>query len=193
MKLRHRQTGEILELTDYLPDAQGAKEIASVYRAAAAPPEEKIVPPGIIRLKVHTGEIISVSKITQTRSPFPYDKQIRIHLNLPPFIEVIPQNKSSVWSVIVNGMEWSIGDQMHNQVIHQFKWSNESGWWALTDGIYAIHLAKIFQESNFTVKHQSIAPIVQPEPPKSFHQTYRNAQHLMQMFFLNWFKKLIVN
>ncbi len=143
MKLRHKETGEIIDLPDYLPQEQDAREIARIFQEAAAPATEKQVPPGIMRLKTESGDIISVSKITGTASHFPYDKLMRIHLHLPPFTQVEQNKKSLIWTVSVNGMDWSVGARIYEHVIEKLEWNPASGWWAHTDGIYAIQLEKL--------------------------------------------------
>src|ERR1700682_5004678 len=150
MKLRHKESGEIIDLPDYLPEYEDAKEIARVFRDAAALSDNNELPPGIVSLKTYTGDIIQVAKITNTISHFPYDKLIRIHLHLPPFTNIEQQNKSTVWSVLVNGMEWSVGSEIFDLVIQKLEWFKQSGWWAITDGIFAIQLDKISFESNQT-------------------------------------------
>jgi hypothetical protein len=166
MKLHHKETGEIIDLPDYLPEENDAKEIARIFSEAAAPVLEKQVPPGIRKLKTYSDDIISVEKFCRTVPNFSYDKLVRIHLNLPPFNNMEANRKSDIWSVLVKGIEWSLGGQVHGMTIVKLEWNEQSGWWAITDGIYAVHLEKL----------------VSAEKPK-----------LVQMKERVWFKKMIAN
>jgi hypothetical protein len=143
MKLRHKETGEVVNLPDYLPEYEDAKEIARVFLEAEALSDKTGLPPGIVSLKTFSGEIVLVSKIINSNSQFSYDKLIRIHLHLPPFTNISQQEKSTVWSVLVNGNEWSVSTSFLDHKIEKLEWNKESGWWAITEGIYAIHLEKI--------------------------------------------------
>jgi hypothetical protein len=151
MKLRHKETGEIIDLPDFLPEENDAREIARIFSEAIAPDTEKHIPPGIRKLKTYTGDIISVEKFTRTVPNFPYDKLIRIHLNLPPFTNMEPDRKSDIWSVLVNGIEWTVGSRIHGMTIEELKWNPQSGWWALTDGVYAVRLEKVISSEQTKV------------------------------------------
>jgi hypothetical protein len=147
MKLRHKETGEIINLPDHLPEYEDAKEIARVFQDARDLIDETDLPQGIVSLKTYTGEIIQVDKITRGLNSFPYEKLIRIHLHLSPFTNSEQQSKSLVWSVRVNGREWSVGTIFYDLIIEKFIWTGEHGWWAMTNGIYAIQLNKIDPET----------------------------------------------
>ena len=192
MKLRHKETGEIIDLPDYLPDYHDAKEIARVFKLADAPVEETAVPPGIVCLKTFDGDVIQVDKITNTKSHFPYDKLIRIHLNLPPFTYVEQKDKSVVWSVVVNGMEWSVDQRVQGHIIRKFEWNRHSGWWAVTDGIYAINLEKINPDSGH--KENKILSFWHNHTSHKRHETiFAFNSRVINMGFQSWIRRMIIN
>jgi hypothetical protein len=157
MKLRHKETGEVINLPDYLPEYEDAKEIARVFQEAAGL-EDHDLPRGIVSLKTFSGDIIQVAKIINGNPHFPYDKLIRIHLHLPPFTNIEQQNKSTVWTVHANGTDWSVGSKIFDFIIQKLEWVKGSGWWAITDGIYAIQLNKITSELDLVDNNKSSQP-----------------------------------
>ena len=194
MKLRHKETGEIIDLPDYLPEFEDAKEIARVFQEAAALSDEADLPPGIVSLKTYSGDIIQVSKITNTNSHFPYDKLMRIHLHLAPFTNIAQQNKSTIWSVLVNGMEWAVGSTFQEHTIEKLEWNKQSGWWAITEGIYALHLEKIYSGSKppDNRKKTSVSSVL-PSSHETADTASSEATPVIQMGFQSWIKKMIAN
>jgi hypothetical protein len=193
MKLRHKETGEIIDLPDYLPEYEDAREIARVFQEAAALSDHTELPPGIISLKTYSGDIIQVAKVTNTNSHFPYDKLIRIHLHLAPFTNNSQQNKSIVWSVLVNEMEWTVGSSIFGHVVQQLDWNKQSGWWAITEGIYAIHLEKL--SSGSKPPDNKKKSLITPALPT--HESTESASSenppVIQMRFHTWIKRMIAN
>jgi hypothetical protein len=195
MKLRHKETGEIIDLPEYLPEYEDAKEIARVFLEAAALTADNELPPEILSLKTYAGDIIQVSKITNASSHFPYDKLIRIHLHLPPFTNIAQQNKSTVWTVLVNGMEWSVGAKIFDHVIQKLEWTKQYGWWAITDDIYAIQLEKINPVSTPPEFRKKIVNslVSESRPQESTGTASADNPPVIQMGFQSWFRKMIAN
>jgi hypothetical protein len=197
MKLRHKDTGELMDLPDYLPDYHDAKEIARVFHDAAAATAEKVVPPCILCLKNEKGEIIRVEEYTAANSDLSYEKLIRMHLFLLPFQDPTLKNKSSVWTVAVNGQEWSVNGKINEHVINHFEWLPDSGWWAVTEGIYAINLNKLCSHANPPVekKKREKKLSTRKTPPLSGKDNplLPKGPRLMNMNIKSWLKKMVVN